>query len=158
MEWSHGNICGGVCELLLLGVGGCLRKSRSLVHTQHIFTRSDQRKQLTVTFHCCPLSFLHLPPLDFLIPPHLSLGFPALSFLKHSATVQLCVFPSYLQWCRLFWGRRCREFYSDLLNRDSWSLLRLKSRRMENIFSVFQVNNFLNVESHLYELNLYPWM
>lgn len=46
-----------------------------------------------------------------------------------------------LQWCRLFWGRRCREFYSDLQNRGWWSSSRLKSLRTEDISSVSQVNS-----------------
>lgn len=64
-----------------------------------------------------------------------------------STSIKLWFSSSRIQWCRLFWGRRWREFYFDLKNRDWWSLLRLRSREKDDIFSVSQVCIYLFCQS-----------
>lgn len=106
-------------------------------HSHRCFLASVQRKHL------------HLPPHLWHI-----LGFPSHDqhlifpspFLSSNI---LCLlfwgpflwnFNPFLSSCHLFWGKRCREFYFDLQSTDLWSLLKLKSQRLEGIFSASQVN------------------
>lgn len=104
------------------------------VHTNHIRSRCLTRRKHHLSFQL------------FLGPSESKSSFFCFSIFEAFLELFFLSLSLSLQWCRLFKGRRCREFYSDLQSRDWWSLLRLRSLRMEGIFFVSQVSS-LNIGS-----------
>lgn len=95
----------------------------------------------TAGFQGSPVSQYFWGDISFLSFEFLSLSLVPLLAVAVFGTLRF--FSPSLQWCRLFWGRRCREFCFDLQKRDWWSSLKLKSHRTEDIFSVPQVNSLI---------------